>query len=81
MKRNSAAHARFATRFGAPAATMFDLVHPELFRGKVAQLKNGNIVQKILNAFRQSAGEPRRRALETPLSGDRSWQRDGRPKA
>lgn len=80
VKRNSAAHARFAARFGGPAATMFDLVHPELFRGKVARLKNGNIVQKLLNAFRQSGGEPRSRALETPLSGDESWQRDGKPK-
>jgi len=45
VKRNSAAHARFAARFGAPAGMMFDLVHPELFRGKVARLKNGNVVQ------------------------------------
>jgi len=79
VKRNSAAHARFAARFGAPAGMMFDLVHPELFRGKVARLKNGNIVQKLLNRFRRSAGEPRSRALETPLWGDESWRRDGTP--
>ena len=79
VKRNSAAHARFAARFGAPAGTAFDLVHPELFRGKVARLKNGNIVQKLLNRFRRSAGEPRSRALETPLWGDESWRRDGTP--
>ena len=76
VKRNSTSHARFAARFGEPAGTMFDLVHPELFRGKVARLKNGNIVQKLLNTFRQSAGEPRARALETPLWGDEGWQRD-----
>jgi SAM-dependent methyltransferase len=75
VKRNSAAHARFAVRFTQPADTMFDLIHPELFRGKVARLKNGNIVQKLLNAFRRSAGEPRARALETPLYGDESWRR------
>lgn len=81
VKRNSAAHARFVARFGEPADTMFDLVHPELFRGKVARLKNGNIVQKFINAFRQSAGEPRTRALETPLHGDENWQRDPKSKS
>ena len=78
VNRNSAAHARFVTRFAQPANTMFDLIHPELFRGKVARLKNGNIVQKLFNAFRQSADEPRARTLETPLWGDENWQRDGR---
>ena len=81
VKRNSAAHARFTARFGEPAATMFDLVHPELFRGKAARLKHGNIVQKLLNRFRLSAGEPRARAFETPLWGDENWQRDRKPKA
>ena len=81
VKRNSAAHARFAARFGTPTAMMFDLVHPELFRGKVARLKNGNVVQKLLNAFRRSAGEPRGRALEMPLWGDESWRPDRKPKA
>ena len=82
VKRNSAPHARFTARFGEPAGTAFDLVHPELFRGKVARLKNGNIVQKMLNAFRQSAGEPRVRAFETPLWGDEAWRRDdAEPKA
>ena len=75
VKQNSTAHVEFTARFGQPAGTMFDLVHPELFRGKVARLKNGNIVQKLLNAFRQSAGESRARALETPLHGDDNWQR------
>lgn len=81
VKRNSAAHAEFAARFAQPADRMFDLVHPELFRGKVARLKNGNIIQKLFNAFRHSAGEPRARTLETPLYGDESWQRhDAKPK-
>lgn len=75
VKRNSAAHARFAERFAQPADTMFDLVHPELFRGKAAKLKNGNIVQKFLNRFRQSAGQPRAQVFETPLHGDESWRR------
>lgn len=81
VKRNSAAHVRFIARFGEPAGTMFDLVHPELFRGKVARLKNGNIFQKLLNAFRQSAGAPRAQALETPLHGDEHWHRDAKPKS
>jgi SAM-dependent methyltransferase len=81
VKRNSAAHARFVARFGEPAGTMFDLIHPELFRGKVARLRNGNIFQKLLNAFRQSAGAPRAQALETPLHGDESWHRDAKPKS
>ena len=81
VKRNSAAHARFVARFGEPADTGFDLIHPELFRGKVARLKNGNIFQKLLNAFRQSTGEPRTRALETPLHGDENWHRDPKPKS
>jgi SAM-dependent methyltransferase len=75
VRRNSAAHGQFMARFAQPADTMFDLVHPELFRGKVARLKNGNGVQKLLNAFRRSAGEPRGRALETPLWGDENWRR------
>jgi cyclopropane fatty-acyl-phospholipid synthase-like methyltransferase len=79
VKRNSAAHAQFSTRFAQPAAMMFDLVHPELFRGKAARLKNGNIVQKVLNRFRQSARAPRAQAFETPLHGDESWHRDGKP--
>ncbi len=76
VKRNSAAYARFTERFAQPAGTMFDLIHPELFRGKVARLKNGNFVQRFLNRFRQSAGEPRARVFETPLYGDESWRRD-----
>jgi SAM-dependent methyltransferase len=76
VNQNSAAHERFAARFMLPADRMFDLVHPEVFRGKVARLKNGNVVQKLFNAFRQSAGEPRSRILETPLWGDENWQRD-----
>ena len=76
VRRNSAAHARFTARFAQPAGTMFDLIHPELFRGKVARLKNGNFVQKFLNRFRHSAGEPRARVFETPLYGDESWRRD-----
>lgn len=75
VKRNSPAHAKFAARFAKSSDAMFDLVHPELFRGKVSRLKNGNIVQKLLNRFRQSAGEPRGRILETPLWGDEDWQR------
>ena len=60
---------------------MFDLIHPELFRGKVARLKNGNVFQKFLNTFRQSAGAPRARALETSLYGDESWHRDAKSKS
>ena len=78
VNRNSDAHAQFVARFEQPADAMFDLVHPELFRGKVARLKNGNIVQKVFNAFRHSAGEPRARTLETPLWGDENWQRGDR---
>ncbi len=81
VKRNSAAHARFSARFGQPDETMFDLVHPELLRGKAARLKHGNIVQKLLNRFRQSAGEPRAQVFETALHGDESWQRDAKPKS
>ena len=81
VKRNSAAHARFTARFGEPAATMFDLIHPELFRGKAARLKHGNIVQKLLNRFRLAAGEPRAGVFERPLWGDENWQRDRKPKA
>ena len=80
VKRNSPAHARFSARFAQPAAAMFDLVHPELFRGKVARLKHGNIIQKVLNRFRQSADAPRAQVFETPLHGDESWQRDAKPK-
>jgi len=76
VKRNSAAHARFTGRFAQPAGTMFDLIHPELFRGKVARLKNGNFIQKFLNRFRQSAGEPRARVFGTPLYGDEGWRGD-----
>ena len=65
-----------------PPARRWIFLYPELFRGKVARLKNGNIVQKMLNAFRQSAGEPRVRAFETPLWGDEAWRRDdAEPKA
>lgn len=74
VKRDSAAHARFTARFGEPAATMFDLVHPELLRGKAARLKHGNIVQKLLNRFRLSAGEPRADVFERPLWGDEDWR-------
>lgn len=80
VKRNSAAHRQFAARFAQPAATMFDLVHPELLRGKAARLKNGNVVQKLLNRFRQSAGAPRTQAFETPLHGDEGWHRGAKPK-
>ncbi len=60
---------------------MFDLIHPELFRGKVARLKNGNVFQKILNAFRRSGGESRAQVLQTSLYGDESWRRDDQPKS
>jgi SAM-dependent methyltransferase len=75
VRRGSAAHARFATRFAASDRTMFDLVHPELFRGKVNKLKNGNFVQRLWNTFRLSAGEPRAKVLERPLWGDEDWKR------
>jgi SAM-dependent methyltransferase len=81
VKRDSAAHVHFSGRFAQPAGTMFDLVHPELLRGKAARLKNGNIVQKVLNRFRRSAGTPRGQVFETPLYGDESWHRDTRPKS
>ena len=77
VKRYSAAHARFAGRFARPADTMFDLIHPELFRGKVARLKNGNMVQRLLNRFRHSAGQPRTQVFETPLYGDENWRLGG----
>jgi len=80
VKRNSAAHAQFAGSFVQPADTMFDLVHPELFRGKAARLKNGNAVQKLLNRFRRSAGAPRAQVYETPLHGDENWHRDAKPR-
>ena len=81
VKRNSAAHGRFAQRFAQPAETMFDLVHPELLRGKAARLKNGNIVQRLLNRFRHSAGAPRAQIFETPLYGDESWRGDAQRKS
>ena len=81
VKRNSADHTRFSARFGPPDETMFDLVHPELFRGKVARLKHGNIAQKLLNRFRHSADAPRAGVFETSLHGDESWQRDAKPKS
>ncbi len=81
VKRNSAAHGHFTARFAQPAETMFDLIHPELFRGKVARLKNGNVLQKFLNGFRLAAGEPRARAFETSLYGDENWHRDAKPKS
>ena len=74
VKRGSPAHARFTDRFAQPAQTMFDLVHPEAFRGKAARLKNGNAVQKLLNRYRLAAGMPRRQAFETPLHGDEGWR-------
>ena len=36
-----------------------------------------DVVQKLLNRFRQSAGEPRRKALETPPYGDENWRGGG----
>jgi hypothetical protein len=81
VKRNSTAHAHFSGRFAQPATTMFDLVHPELLLGKAARLKHGNIVQKLLNRFRQSADVPRAQVFETPLHGDERWQRDAKPKS
>jgi len=81
VKRNSAAHARFCARFGQPVGTMFDLVHPELFRGKAPRLKHGNVVQKVLNRFRRSADVPRAQVFETPLYRDEGWHRDAKPKS
>jgi SAM-dependent methyltransferase len=75
VKQNSPAHGRFAARFGNCSGTMFDIVHPELFRGKVSRLKNGNVLQKLWNRFRLSGDEPRGKVLETPLRGDEDWQR------
>jgi SAM-dependent methyltransferase len=80
VKRDTPAHARFVARFRAPSGSAFDLVHPELLRGKAASAKHGNIVQKFLNRFRHSAGEPRAQVFETPLYGDESW-RDGKPRS
>lgn len=74
VKRGSPAHDRFVARFGAPTDAMFDIVHPELFRGKVNKLKNGNILQKMYNRFRLSGDEPRTKVLETGLWGDEHWQ-------
>src|SRR5262249_49875966 len=76
VKRGCAAHASFTARFSAPNQAMFDLVHPELFRGKVNKLKNGNIVQKLWNRFRLSAGERREKVLTTSIWGDEDWRRN-----
>ena len=81
VKKNSPAHARFAARFPNASGTMFDIVHPELFRGKVNRLKNGNVFQKLWNGFRLSADEPRRKVLETSLSGDEDWSRPAERKS
>lgn len=75
VKRGSPTFARFNARFGEPSSGAFDLVHPELLRGKAARLKHGNVVQRLLNQFRRSAGEPRARLFETPIDGDESWRR------
>ena len=64
---------------------MFDLVHPELFRGKVARLKNGNIVQKMLNASvsppasRAGAYSKRRFMATRAGSGTASQRPQSRP--
>jgi SAM-dependent methyltransferase len=74
VRRGSAAHARFSERHGVPTSAAFDLVHPEMLRGKVARLKHHNVIQKIVNRFRHSAGQPRAGLYETPLHGDESWR-------
>ena len=70
VKRGAAAHDDFALRFSNPPAAMLDIVHPELFRGKVWRLKNGHPVQKLLNLMRSSGGLNRAAVLSTPLRGD-----------
>ena len=70
VKAGSAAYERFRMRYGEPSNTMLDVVHPELFRGKVWRLKNGNFVDRFINRFRSSGGEPRGEVLSRPLTGD-----------
>lgn len=70
VKAGSPAHSAFRMRYGEPSDTMFDVVHPELFRGKVWRLKNGNVVNRLLNRFRTAGGEPRGAVLSRPLHGD-----------
>ena len=74
VKAGSAAHERFRTRYGEPSDTMFDVVHPELFRGKVWRLKNGNFVDRLINRFRTSGGEARGEVLSRHLHGDDHWR-------
>jgi hypothetical protein len=53
---------------------MFDIVHPEHYRGGVASRKNRYFVQKLFNKFRLSGGLQRSTVLTTPLRGDDHWK-------
>jgi SAM-dependent methyltransferase len=80
VKAGSPAQATFRARYGEPSATMFDVVHPELFRGKVWRLKNGNVVNRLLNRFRTSGGRPRGAVLSHHLNGDDHFQHSSKSK-
>ncbi len=73
VKRNMPAHAEFMARYHTPATSMFDIVHPEQYRGKVSRLKNGYVAQKALNFFRLSGGSRRSTVLSTEIRGDEHW--------
>jgi SAM-dependent methyltransferase len=73
VKRNTPAHAGFMARYHNPTTSMFDIVHPEQYRGKVRRLKNGYVVQKVFNFFRLSGGRRRSTVLSTEILGDEHW--------
>ena len=73
VKRNAPAHAEFVARYHKPTTSMFDIVHPEHYRGKVSRLKNGYVAQKALNFFRLSGGARRSTVLSTEIQGDEHW--------
>jgi SAM-dependent methyltransferase len=75
LKRDTPSHASFMSRYLRPTTAMFDLVHPEQYRGKVNRLKNGLAIQKLFNYFRLSGGVRRSTVLSAPLNGDSYWNR------
>lgn len=76
VKRDTRAHAAFMARHSRPTVAMFDVVHPEQYRGAMRRLKNGLAVQKLFNYFRLSGGRRRSRVLSTPVRGDDHWKPD-----
>jgi SAM-dependent methyltransferase len=81
VKRNTPAHAHFIARYLRPTVAMFDVVHPEQYRGKVSSLKNGLAIQRLYNHFRLSGGIRRSTVLSSPVSGDDHWKPRGGGKA